>query len=361
MTGRKITPGKTLLFLDEVQTCPKAIMALRYFYEEIPDLHVIAAGSLLEFALGEISFPVGRVNFLNMYPLTFTEFLNALSFEKIADLLFHLPENKKDQISETIHQAILEKLRLYFFVGGMPEAVATYVKTGSLQECFSVHADLIHAYRQDFSKYKPAVDPMCLDMVLKNVAKKGGQQITYTHLAEGFSQPTIKKAFDLLNKAGMIHEVRSTSPQGLPLGTLVSAKRLKALIVDLGLMNHLCSLSFQNEWAKTDLLSICEGALAEQFVGQEFLAACGKELFYWSRAEKSSAAEVDYLIVRDGKIYPVEVKSGPSGRLKSLHLLLKTYPNVPEGFVLSSAPYSRLKDQKLTFYPLYYAFAVGQK
>lgn len=357
----KIEPGKTLLFLDEIQSCPRALMALRYFYEELPMLHVIAAGSLLEFALKDISFPVGRVETTSMHPLTFEEFLRALSDSKLADLVLELPQAKTDRLSDFVHQQLLEKLRLYFFMGGMPEAIATYLKTGSLRDAMLVHADLVYSYRQDFSKYTPRVDKVCLDQVLKGTAKKVGQQIKYAQLSRDFTIPTIKKSIELLSWARVIHLIKSTRPEGLPLGAAASMKRFKTILVDLGLMNHLCSMPINEEWSNMGLLSLYEGALAEQFVGQELLSAQNADLYYWSRAEKSSQAEVDFLIVKDGKIVPVEVKSGASGRLRSLHLFLKTYPQCPEGFVLSEAPFSILREQKLIFLPLYYACALGTK
>ena len=334
-------------------------MALRYFYEEIPQLHIIAAGSLLEFALKDISFPVGRVETASMYPLTFEEFLRALSDLKLADLILKFPQTDTDRLSDFVHQQLLQKLRLYFYMGGMPAAIAVYLKTGSLRDAMLVHADLIYTYRQDFAKYTPRVDKVCLDQVLKGAAQKGSQQIKYAQLSRDFSIPTIKRSMELLSWARVIYPVRSANPEGLPLGATASMKRFKTILVDIGLMNHLCSMPMDEQWSRMSLLTLYEGALAEQFVGQELLSAQNGDLYYWSRAEKNSQAEVDFLVVRNGKIFPVEVKSGAAGRLRSLHLFLKTYPQCLEGFVLSEAPFSKLPEQKLTFLPLYYAYALG--
>ena len=150
VTGR-IIPGKTLLFLDEIQACPRAIMALRYFYEKMPELHVAAAGSLLEFAFGEISIPVGRVQYLHMYPMTFYEYLIALGKETMAELTLE----QQNDINKYLQQDTLAELKNYFFVGGMPEAVKTYRDTDSLVEVFSVQSEIIDSYREDFSKYTP--------------------------------------------------------------------------------------------------------------------------------------------------------------------------------------------------------------
>jgi len=354
LLNEKIIPGKDLLFLDEIQSCPRAITALRYFYEECPKLHVIAAGSLLEFAMKEISFPVGRVQFLNMVPMSFPEFLQATGKTAAADILLSALQKQPD----SVHALLLEELRRYLFIGGMPEAVLAYARSGKMRDAFEVQAELANAYRQDFAKYAPYSDKRCLNSVFSSTARSVGQQIKYTHLAEGFTIPTIKKAFDLLGLAQVIRKVSSSSPAGLPLGASASERKFKAHLVDVGLMQHLCGMPIDIEYHRSDLLSIYRGAMAEQFVGQEFVAAGQEELYYWSREAKSSSAEVDFLITINGRIHPVEIKSGASGRLRSLHLLLETYPNCPSGYVFSTRPYSELPKQKLIFLPLYYAYTI---
>ncbi|MBA4387087.1 MAG: nuclease [Verrucomicrobia bacterium] len=351
LLNARIVPGNDLLFIDEIQTCPRAITALRYFYEECPELHVIAAGSLLEFATRDISFPVGRVQFLNMAPLSFPEFLRATGKNGAADILASPPSRQPD----TIHQMILDEVRNYMFVGGMPESVAAYAVSGRIRDAATVHVELADAYRQDFSKYSPHADKRCLTAVFASVARSVGRQIKYSHLAEGFTHPTIKKAFDLLCLAQVIRRVPSASPAGLPLGGTASARNFKALMVDIGLMQHLCGMPMGAGYAQKDLLAIHEGAMAEQFVGQELTAAGHTELHYWAREAKSSSAEVDFLVVVDGQIRPIEVKSGAAGRLRSLRLLMDTYQNCRTGYVLSCAPYAELPEQGLVFLPLYYA------
>src|SRR6185437_11132878 len=192
--GRRIVPGETLLFLDEIQACPRALTALRYLYEGIPELHVVAAGSLLEFALGEISFPVGRVQFLNMYPLTFGEFV--LAGDNIP--LYEALQGPPAALDEITNSLLLEQLKTYFFVGGMPEAVSAFLSERSMLAAFEVQSEILDAYRQDFSKYAPRADKDCLNQVLASCAAAVGQQIKYSRLAQGFSNPTIHKAFDLL-------------------------------------------------------------------------------------------------------------------------------------------------------------------
>jgi len=353
MLGMKIIPGKTLLFIDEIQACPRAITALRYLYEDEPDLHVVAAESLLEFALQDISFPVGRVQFMTLRPLCFAEYLSAIGNEIAAEYVRSPPR----QLLPRIHSALCDELRSYFFIGGMPESVEAYIGTGSLQESFEVQAEIIETYRLDFGKYAPRSDKLCLNNVLTSVGMSVGQQIKYAKLAEGYSNPTLRKAFDLLCMARVIEKVPSADPSGLPLGASASAKIFKALIVDIGLFRHLSGMPIDAEYGKSQLLSIFRGAMAEQFVGQEMAVAQSEPLHYWSRRAKSSSAEVDYLAVIKNRIHPVEVKSGPAGRLKSLHLFLQTYKNSGPGLIFSDTTYAELPEQNVIFLPLYFAYS----
>lgn len=355
---QKIQPGKTLLFIDEIQACPRAITALRYLYEEMPDLHVIAAGSLLEFAMKDISFPVGRIQFVQLHPLCFVEYLLAIDHNEASGILLEPPK----AVSEPVHKFLLEELRRYFFIGGMPESVRSYVESGSMQEAFEVQAEICETYRMDFAKYRPQVNKDCLNSVLTSISQNVGQQIKYSRLATGFSNPTLKKAFDLLAMAKIIVKIPSADPSGLPLGASSSDKVFKGLMVDIGLMRYLTGMPINVEYQKAEILNIYKGGMAEQFVGQEMLLSQNGSLHYWSRQAKSSSAEVDYLAIIGGKIYPIEVKSGPSGRLKSLHIFLKTYQNCPKGIVFSTGPYRELAEERISFVPLYYAFsATGGK
>jgi uncharacterized protein len=193
-TGIDIIAGKTLLFFDEIQVCPKAIMALRYFYEKMPDLHVIAAGSLLEFAFSEISFPVGRIQSMEVHPMNFSEFLLALNYGKAAEIC----NNQPTEVSEVTHTFLLEQLRIYWLVGGMPESVKVYLNTKSLKQAAEVQDEICETYRLDFNKYKPKTDINCLNAVFSTIAANVGNQIKYTGLAIDFTIPTIKKAYESL-------------------------------------------------------------------------------------------------------------------------------------------------------------------
>lgn len=348
----KITIGQDLLFFDEIQAAPRAIGALRYFYEELPGQHIIAASSLLDFAMEEFSFPVGRINNMDMAPMNFYEFLKASGKSKEAEIICSEPE----KLPDVIHSMLLESLRQYMFIGGMPECVKVWAKTQSMAEVFEIQSDLVESYRWDFSKYAPYTDKRSLNFALQATAKNIGHQIKYTQLSDEFTGPTNKKAFDLLLLARIVGKVRASSPASLPLGVMASEKKFKAIMVDIGLMRKLNDLPANLEYTKNDLLSMYNGAMAEQFAGQEFISAGINSLYYWARDAKSSSAEIDYLITRNNKIYPVEIKGGASGKLRSMHLLLKQYPQIKQGYVLSTAPFGKIPGQKLTFLPLYYAY-----
>ena len=328
---------------------------MRYFHEDMPELHVIAAGSLLEFAMGEASFPVGRVQFLEMHPLCFAEYLLAHGHEEAAKVVLAGPR----PVGEAVHVFLLGELRKYLFVGGMPEAVSVHARTGSLAESFVVHDELVSTFRQDFGKYSPRVDPACLDEVLVGASQNVGRLIKYARLSDSFSAPTKKKAFNTLCRARLLNRIPSANPVGVPLGATASPKKFKTILLDVGLWRHICGITTESEFHKADLLSIFRGAMAEQFVGQELMVEHGTSLHHWSREAKSSSAEVDYLVAVEGSVLPIEVKSGPSGRLRSMHRLLHDYPNCERGLVLSSAHYAELPDQKLVFAPLYFAYSAG--
>lgn len=353
----RVSPGKTLLFFDEIQACPRAIMALRYLYEDMPELHVVAAGSLLEFAFGEISVPVGRVQYLYLQPMTFYEYLLATGRERIAQHSLTV----LDEDAPAIQKMILGELKNYFFIGGMPECIETYQASGSLLEVFKVQTEILDSYRDDFAKYTPQVNRACLEAVFLGVAKGVGEQIKYTRLNDGHSGQMNRKAFDLLTKARIIHKISSCDPSGLPLGASANPKKFKAAMLDIGLMQRLCQVPVELELKQENLLAMYRGKLAEQFVAQELLAWHSLDLHYWAREARGSNAEVDFLVIREGKIYPVEVKSGAGGSLRSLHLMLQKYANCPKGLVLYSGPSSTLPEQKLNFLPLYAAATIGDR
>ncbi len=201
----------------------------------MPELHIIAAGSLLKFALGKISFPVGRVQFAEIYPFTFLEFQMALKNERAVKNLSGDPK----ELSESSHQFLLNQLKDYFFVGGMPEAVRTFSESKSIKRAIEVQGEICNSLKQDFAKYNPHVDKQCLTEIFGSLAKNIGKQTKYASLSEDFSNPTIKKAYQILVQTKLIHKINSVNPQGFPL-SIMTSRVFKSCMLDIGIMNYLC-------------------------------------------------------------------------------------------------------------------------
>jgi len=351
-TKADIVPGESLLFLDEIQLCPRALTALRYFYEELPALHVVAAGSLLEFEMERISFPVGRVEFMYMYPLTFDEFLINLGEERLQvgrPALFN-----PNPVESLVHDRLLERLREFFVVGGMPEAVKAFSATRSFRSVHDVHDSLVNALVQDMLRYEKALQNDLVREVLETIPRFVGSAIKYTALSRDASHYKIKQVLSVLEKSLLVMTVRSSSGAGLPLGGNINKSSFKLCMLDIGLMQFLCGRSPADIIQSDDLLACYRGSLCEQFVGQELKAVGGSQsnqLFYWSRAQKSSTAEVDYLLARGGRVWPIEIKHGPAGRLKSLHRYLAEHPQAECGLVLNTGSVG--STGRIRFSPLY--------
>ncbi len=355
----KIIPGKTLLFFDEIQECERALLSLRYFYEEMADLHVIAAGSMLEFALGKISFPVGRVSFEWMQPMTFYEFLTALGKNILADQLPCISNFKP--VSEFVHQKIIDQLKIYFLTGGMPEAVNRYCLTGSISDSFTVHEEIFQAYLQSLIKYYRRADIDSLDHIMRTTPSFVGSQIKYSRLDPDRRIEKTKTSLQILEKALILQIIGASNANSLPLSAGASAKKFKPLFLDIGLMQYNSGVSAIDVMEAKDLSHVYRGALAEQFVGQEMYAAGGsenKKMYYWARDKKSSSAEIDYLYVNNGNVFPIEVKSGPKGKLKSLHLFLEEHPKINTGYVMSPIAFEKQRVDNIVFIPIYTRFDV---
>lgn len=351
-TGEDIVAGETLLFLDEIQRCPQALAALRYFYEEMPELHVIAAGSLLEFEMAKLSFPAGRVEFMYMTPLTFEEFLIAQGAERLQAARPAL--EAVDPVEPLIHERLMEHLRAYFVVGGMPEAVSAYLESDSYNAVRRVQDALMNALIQDMLKYERYLENDLVREIFQTVPRHVGLAVKYSALSATASHYKIKQVLGALEKAMLVTPVHSSSAAGLPLGGNINKSTFKVCMVDIGLMQFLCGIPPGEIIQAGDLLATYKGSLCEQFIGQELHAAGGSQnhqLFYWSRAAKSSSAEVDYLVVRNGKIIPLEIKHGPAGKLKSLHLYMEAHPETAAGLVFNAGNIGVLG--KIKFMPLY--------
>jgi len=322
-----IEEGKTLLFLDEIQECPEAIMALRFFKEDYPGLHVIAAGSLLEFTLQELpTFGVGRIHTLFMYPMTFDEFLNAnnenglISMKKQAD--------SQHPLDAAFHEKLIEYFRIYLLVGGMPEAVLAWIKTHNFNQCSHIQEDIILTYEDDFSKYKKRVSPDLLRTTLHGICHQPGEKITFKQISADYRSSQIREAVRLLTLAGLVIPVIATSGNGIPLDAEANEKNMKILLLDSGLLlsvlqlegnlaQHLVNLIMTG--SPQDLVN--KGGLVEMVAGLELLrnkpCVQRQKMFYWEKSG-NSIAEIDYLDTFHLKVTPIEIKSGTQGGMKSL-------------------------------------------
>lgn len=349
----RIIPGHTLLFLDEIQVCPKAIMALRYFKEKLPTLHVIAAGSLLEFALHEeqFSFPVGRIEFLYLKPLSFCEYLLSQNHNRLLELL--QTTTLENPLDSFVHEELLKLLREYFLIGGMPAVVRVFSETRSLIECQKTLANLALTYRSDFPKYATKTQYKHLQTFFEKGPELVAQHFKYSLVSTEHRSQDLKIALEQLGWAGLFHKVVATSASSLPLEIHSKENKFKLLFLDIGLMNAACGLDIKTAW-DTELLQINAGSVAEQFVGQELLAYAephlNTQLYYWQRDKKGAMAEVDYVIQAGSKILPIDVKAGTTGSLKSLAQFLLE-KNVPFGIRLSQHPLSFY--DKILSVPLY--------
>lgn len=324
----KAIADDTLLFLDEIQAVPEAIPALRYFYEDIPGFSVLCAGSLLEFALADHTFsmPVGRIQYLHMGPMTFSEFLLVLGEEKLHDFIIKYEKDQK--IGEVVHQRLLQFLRSYYFVGGMPEAVAVFADSHSYKAVSEVHSSIIETYRDDFPKYAGTRNLNRMLNVFNFAARNVGVKIKYSNISSQYQSVTIKKDIDLLAMARVIGKVIHSNCSGMPLQADIKKRVYKLLFLDIGLMNAICGLDWRNLSQMNEKKLINQGAIAEQFIGQHLQAMLAdkpnRELNYWLREGKSSNAELDFVVGLRGEIIPIEVKSGSTGTLKSLHQFMGT-------------------------------------
>lgn len=319
-----IIENETLLFLDEIQAAPKAIGALRYFYEKKPNLHTIAAGSLLEFALTEIpSFGVGRIRSVFMYPFTFEEFLIALDEKNLLKAIQQATTTQP--LPDLIHQKAVGILKKFLVIGGMPEAITTYLETKNYLLVQNVLDDLIISYQTDFSKYKEKVPSFRILEVFNSVIQQMGTKFSYS-LHTNFNNQQVKEALNMLQMAGLIYFVTHTSCNGIPLGAETNPKKRKCLLFDTGIYQRMLGLDLDSVFLNDDVDIVNKGAIAELFVGIELIKNSQdalSSLYYWHRESKSSQAEVDYIIQKDSEIIPVEVKSGTKGAMQSLFKFLE--------------------------------------
>jgi len=349
--GKEITPGQSLLFLDEIQNCPRAITALRYFYEEMPELHVIAAGSPLEFELRNIAIPVGRIHVIQLYPLSFSEFLEAGKNGRMRNMLL---ENRYAPLQKTFHEKLLSEVKNYCITGGLPEVVQNHVNGAGLEKCLEIQTDMLHTLRSDFHKYARESQLKYMEQVFNSIPLQLGGKFKYSSISQDTRSKFYREALTLLEMAGLAYKVYHSSANGIPLGAELNPDKFKVLLFDIGLAQRLMKLDYKSLLLKADLLGVNHGTMAELFVGLELIAHAdfrqAPSLFYWHREAKSSNAEVDYVISINEKVIPVEVKGGTTGRMKSLRLFMEQKKSIG-GVRISEHGFD--SDQKIQSIPLY--------
>ena len=338
----------TLVILDEIQEAPRGITALKYFQEKAPQYHVIAAGSLLGIAMHKNdSFPVGKVDFMNLYPLSFYEFLNAIGEKKMVDLL-----QAKDWTMLTMVRAKFEeRLRQYYFVGGMPAAVLAFVNDGDLNKVRTIQKSIIEAYERDFSKHAPAIEVPRIRMVWHSIPSqlsKENRKFIYGMIKEGARAKDFELAIEWLKDAGLIYKVNRCKKAQLPLAAYEDFSAFKMFLSDIGLMGAMSNIPVQSLLNGNMLFSDFKGALTEQFVLQQMKPNQSLSIYYWSA--DNSRGEIDFLVQQEEKVIPIEVKAEENLQAKSLRMFVERNPGL-KGYRFSMSPYR--EQDWLVNYPLY--------
>ena len=355
-TNTPIIPGKTLLFMDEIQACPRAITALRYFYEEMPELHVIAAGSLLEFVLNgkkqkdKIDFPVGRIRSLFMYPFSFREFIKGCGQGRLCEYLDQLNHETEENM---MHDKLLEWYKTFLVVGGMPEAVKKYNETGSLLACQDVHRDILLNYMDDFGKYSADVPADIIRQVFQFSIHHVCCQVKASSAIPGVSAYYFDECIRLLRRAGLVYTVRASSCDTLPLGSSEKEANKKLVFFDTGVYLTECGLNTAGLLSAEIFDEMNNGNVAEMQTGLEMIKSGNpvKEgsLFYWYRS--GANAEVDYVFQKGQHIIPIEVKASGKGSMQSMRSYLDSFPDVPYGIRVSMENFSAY--DRIRVFPVY--------
>lgn len=348
-TEIEIEPHHTLLILDEIQECPKALNSLKYFCEEANEYHVVAAGSLLGVKTArEKGFPVGKVNFLHLYPLTFFEFLSAMGQEKTR--LFLEEYHTYEPILNPMHEKLIGLLKLYFFIGGMPEAVEAYAKTEKVNVVREIQLEILSAYEKDFAKHAPPHEIMKITTVWKQVHRqlaKENKKFIFAAIRKSARGREYEEAIQWLLDAGLIHKSYLIESPKFPLSAHADSDVFKIFLADVGLLGAQSNLSPQIIIDGDLLFTEFKGSLTENYVAQELIASRHKELYYWT---SEGIAEVDFLLEEDREIYPLEVKAGASQKKKSLLVYNQKY--APSKLIRASS--MNLKHDGAVYnYPLY--------
>ena len=336
-SGAPIQPSDTLIVLDEIQACPRALTALKYLNENANEYHIACAGSLLGVALHEqASFPVGKVNFLAVNPLTFAEYLSAINQAPLAQAV----AEQDWGVLRPFHERLVEALREYLFVGGMPEAVAVFAQGRDFAAARGVQLEILTAYDHDFSKHAPSEQVPRIRAVWQSIPAQLARQqrrFTYSQVSPGARGRTHLAAIDWLAQAGVVHQVCRVSVPRLPLSGYADATAFKLFLADVGLLGALSGLGASAVIEGDRMFTEFSGSLTEQYAEMALHAAFGRTPYFWTNGE--ATAEVDFVVQREHDVVPVEVKANRNLKAQSLRVYREKF--VPELSVRSSlAPYS---------------------
>lgn len=323
ITGQSVNKDSTLIILDEIQETPRGLHSLKYFCENAPEYHVMAAGSLLGVTLAQQeSFPVGKVDMMNLYPMDFEEFLDAIGQHNLCDIM----RNNDRQLIETFSMKLSELLFQYYYVGGMPEAVSSFVKNADLLEVRKIQATIIDAYRKDISKHTTKTESVRIGQVLSSLPSqlaKENKRFIYGVAKKGGRAADFEIAIQWLVDAGLVYKVNRLSKVAVPLKFFEELEAFKLFFLDTGLLGCMSGVPASLLLNPANALNEFKGMLAEQYVAQQ-LKAAGIDLFYWSNDK--TPAELDFVIQRNGEAVPIEVKAGSNVRGKSIARFVEQNP-----------------------------------
>jgi len=355
--GRRIRSDSTLLFFDEIQLAPKALTSLKYFYEQSPDFHIIAAGSLLGVSMGKQSgFPVGKVNFLKMVAMTFAEYLSAFGETLLVEKLEGIKE--PEPLPTALHDKLIKHLKLYLFLGGMPEVLQDFLENRDVVSVRKIQNEILEAYKRDFSKYtdrNQAVKTSELWHSIPRQLAKENKKFKYSDVRKKARAATFEQTIEWLNNAGLINVVNHVKIPKLPLSGYTDFSKFKIYLHDTGLLGAMLNISSALIVEPGQLFSEYNGAFIENYVAQELAAGNDKELFYWT---SKSDAEVDFVLQKNNGVYPLEVKSGTGKNIRSLRSYDQKYS--PE-LIFRISPRNFVRSGNFINIPLYAAFLMGKE
>jgi len=344
----KITPEDTLIIFDEIQECPRAITSLKYFNEDAPEYDIIAAGSLLGVAHHTgTGFPVGKVEFLRLYPLSFTEFLDAMGKEQYVELI----EKQDFEMIKIFSNKFEDLLKQYCYIGGMPEVVQNFVNNGDFNQVRTIQKRILSAYERDFSKHIPANTVEKARMLWNSIPTqlaKENKKFIYNAIKKGARAKEFETALTWLRNNGLIYQVHKITKPGLPIGAYADLDAFKLFVLDVGLLGALSGLEAKTILGKYEIFQEFKGAIAEQYVLQQFKTIDDMPIYYWTN--ETSRSEVDFVIQRESKVIPVEVKAATNLKARSLKIYMEQFK--PELAIRTSlADYK--KTENLVDIPLY--------